>query len=264
MEEKKKIIFTGHSLGGSMAILATIWLLEKYGKQENQNHPLCVTFGCPLIGNSTFSHAIRRQKWSKFFFHIVMSYDIVPRILLAPLSSIKPHTFESLLESFEQLTSFATQMGPNQPNISFILELYNDVMRNASILASHVACNLMDTENFMVETLTNYLDLSTYRPFGTYFFYTQKERLVSVDNSNAVLQLLFFSSQLITSDHLADKGREIVNSVLRDHIVYPCKLLQESSSKLQITKLVDAQGLLCGGYPRANELLDELDVVCFY
>ena len=91
--EKKQIVFTGHFTGGSVATLATIWFLEKYWRSDAlAASPLCLTFGCPLIGNHIFSHALRHEKWAPYFIHFVMRYDIVPRILLAPISSIK-HEF---------------------------------------------------------------------------------------------------------------------------------------------------------------------------
>ena len=90
MNEKKQIVFTGHSTGGSIAILATIWFLEKYLRPDTSRaSPSCLTFGCPLTGNHIFSHALRHEKWAPYFIHFGMRYDIVLRILLAPLSFIK-------------------------------------------------------------------------------------------------------------------------------------------------------------------------------
>ena len=96
VKENKQILFIGHSSGGSIANLATIWFLEKYLRSDSPDNykispssPLCVTFGCPLTGNHIFSHALRRENWARYFIHFVMRYDIVPRILLAPISSIK-------------------------------------------------------------------------------------------------------------------------------------------------------------------------------
>ena len=46
VKENKQILFTGHSSGGSIANIATIWFLEKYLKPEynykiSPSSPLC-------------------------------------------------------------------------------------------------------------------------------------------------------------------------------------------------------------------------------
>ncbi|MQK22410.1 hypothetical protein EI013_29000, partial [Escherichia coli] len=86
MAKQKQIVFTGHSSGGPVAILATLWTLEKYLTPTSHGGipPLCVTFGSPLVGNHVFSHATRRENWCRYFNHIVMRYDIVPRIFFSP------------------------------------------------------------------------------------------------------------------------------------------------------------------------------------
>jgi len=54
---------------GAIAILATIWFLELYVRQGSKDtSPLCFTFGSSLAGDRTMSHALRREKWSRYFF----------------------------------------------------------------------------------------------------------------------------------------------------------------------------------------------------
>lgn len=65
--KKKTIIFTGHSFGGAIPSLVTLWALEK----NPQISSLCITFGCPLVGDKVFSKATEREKWSSNFCHIV-------------------------------------------------------------------------------------------------------------------------------------------------------------------------------------------------
>ena len=98
-KEGKRIVFTGHSSGGSMAILATLWKLEeeRTKSKPDSNSVVCLTFGSPLIGNHIFSHATNREKWSRFFIHFVLRYDVVPRISLAPFSSVK-QTIDPILQ----------------------------------------------------------------------------------------------------------------------------------------------------------------------
>ena len=79
------IIFVGHSLGGAVATLATLWVLEK---KLRQSSPFCITFGCPLVGDERLHEAVGRENWAGNFCHVVSKHDVVPRMLLAPFESI--------------------------------------------------------------------------------------------------------------------------------------------------------------------------------
>ena len=218
--ERKQILFTGHSTGGSIANLATIWFLEKYLRSDNYkispSSPLCVTFGCPLTGNHIFSHALRRENWARYFIHFVMRYDIVPRILLAPVSSI-------LLE-FQRVLQFLNEKSINLAHASInsfdASSFYMKVMKNASSVASHAACNLMGNTNLLLETVTNFIPLSPYKPFGTYVLCTGNGKLVILRNPDAVLQLLFYSSQLCKEEECTD----VAQRTLQQHFHYESEL----------------------------------------
>jgi surfactin synthase thioesterase subunit len=60
----KPIIFVGHSLGGAVATLATLWVLEK---RLRQSSPFCITFGCPLVGDERLVEAVGRENWGGNF-----------------------------------------------------------------------------------------------------------------------------------------------------------------------------------------------------
>ena len=213
--EKKQIVFTGHSTGGSIATLATIWFLEKYWRSDTSAaSPLCLTFGCPLIGNHIFSHALRREKWAPYFIHFVMRYDIVPRILLAPFSSIKQE-FQPILQFLNRKSSHASTNTPPEA-----LNFYTNVMKNASSVASHAACKLMGNTNLLLETMTNFTALSPYKPFGTFVFCTGNRKLVILSNPDAVLQLLFYSSQLDNEAECPD----VAQRSLQQHLSYENEL----------------------------------------
>eukprot|EP00253_Pinus_taeda_P015146 PITA_15146 len=81
----KPVIFVGHSIGGAVATLATLWILQK---RLRQNSPFCITFGCPLVGDVNLVEAVGRENWAGNFLHVVSKNDIVPRMLLAPVESI--------------------------------------------------------------------------------------------------------------------------------------------------------------------------------
>ncbi|XP_011030305.1 PREDICTED: senescence-associated carboxylesterase 101-like isoform X2 [Populus euphratica] len=77
-----QLIVTGHSLGGSIASLFTLWLLDTIKRTSNRiKLPLCITFGSPLLGDQGLQRAIsEHSKWNTFFLHVAANKDLVPRI----------------------------------------------------------------------------------------------------------------------------------------------------------------------------------------
>ncbi|CAI9264926.1 unnamed protein product [Lactuca saligna] len=101
-ERKQEDFIHGHLYGGATASFATLWMLDEYIKKRGKKLPIgCVTFGSPLIGDRTLSHAVRREKWAGHFTHFVMDHDIVPRMMLSPKISIQQH-LPSILKFFQQ------------------------------------------------------------------------------------------------------------------------------------------------------------------
>ncbi|KAJ6854496.1 hypothetical protein NC651_039422 [Populus alba x Populus x berolinensis] len=79
------LIVTGHSIGGSVASLFTLWLLDniKQPLQKNQpppKLPLCVTFGSPFIVNQGLQQAILEcSNWNSCFLHVVGNKDLLQK-----------------------------------------------------------------------------------------------------------------------------------------------------------------------------------------
>ncbi|KAJ0805228.1 putative carboxylesterase [Helianthus annuus] len=191
IKKAKPIIFTGHSSGGPVAILAAVWYLEKYTRSSGDPCK-CLTFGSPLVGDRIFTHALNRENWARFFLHFVGRYDIVPRITLAPYSSLKTE--------FGQILDFFNPKSSNFHKSSILisqeaLTFFKTVLKNASSVASHAACNLMGSTNSLLEIISSFVELSPYRPSGTFIFCTGNGKLVCVKNPNAVLQILFYCCQ---------------------------------------------------------------------
>ncbi|RDX67441.1 Peroxidase 63, partial [Mucuna pruriens] len=79
-----RLIVTGHGLGGPIASLFTLSLLDSTGLGKKR--PLCITFGSPLVGDKKLQEAISRNPtWSSCFLHVVSYKDPLPKRL-------KPHT----------------------------------------------------------------------------------------------------------------------------------------------------------------------------
>lgn len=72
-DKKRKLIVTGHSLGGALAILCAYFL-----KREGYNVVECITFGQPRVGNWEFMKSYEKLKIPTIRF--VHGYDIVPTI----------------------------------------------------------------------------------------------------------------------------------------------------------------------------------------
>ncbi|CAN1726033.1 GPI ethanolamine phosphate transferase 1 [Linum perenne] len=89
------LIVTGHSLGGSIASLFTLWLLDCMSqlpsKKPSKKLPLCITFGSPLIGDFGLNRGIsQRSTWNSCFLHVVSSQDLLPKLLLTSSSVTSP------------------------------------------------------------------------------------------------------------------------------------------------------------------------------
>lgn len=82
----KSIVITGHSIGGAIASLLTLWLLCRL---QTICSVICITFGSPMLGNESFSRAILQQRWAGYFCHVVSQNDIVPRLFFAPSCSFQ-------------------------------------------------------------------------------------------------------------------------------------------------------------------------------
>ncbi|XP_076899902.1 senescence-associated carboxylesterase 101-like [Bidens hawaiensis] len=77
------LIITGSGLGGYLAILSTLSLHHAIDVEESNGpmkmkRPICVTFGCPIIGDDIFQRAIaERPQWESSFLNVVAKEDPV-------------------------------------------------------------------------------------------------------------------------------------------------------------------------------------------
>ncbi|KAJ4972911.1 hypothetical protein NE237_006085 [Protea cynaroides] len=204
VSENRKIVFTGYSSGGPIAIFATILFL-----QQNRIPALCVTFGSPLVGNHIFGHALRRENWAQYFVHFVMRYDIIPRVLLAPISSMREE-LQTILPCFDRNKLESKARSP-EAFYSFC-----DIMRNALSVANYTACSFMGITNSLPQIITSFIDFSPYRPFGTYVFCTGEGRMFTLKNPDAILQLLSCSFR-------SDNAKAVIDVACRsfkEHLGY--------------------------------------------
>ncbi|KAK2973406.1 hypothetical protein RJ640_011640 [Escallonia rubra] len=84
IDTSSPLIITGRSLGGSIASLFTLWLLDRIDPRKSKR-PICITFGSPLLGDKAFQQAIsERATWVSCFLHVISNQDPIPRVFVSP------------------------------------------------------------------------------------------------------------------------------------------------------------------------------------
>eukprot|EP00253_Pinus_taeda_P022489 PITA_22489 len=154
----KSVIFVGHSLGGAVATLATLWVLEK---RLRQSSPLCITFGSPLVGDIGLHQAVSRENWSGNFCNVVSQHDVVPRMLLAPVESIVAPLI-AILPYWESIMAHDSKHVPD----SFVQDAGRTLLHNVLQYTGTMANYGVDSR----KELDGLIKRSPYRPFGTYMF----------------------------------------------------------------------------------------------
>ncbi|KAK7389317.1 hypothetical protein VNO78_24206 [Psophocarpus tetragonolobus] len=85
-KKKRKLVLCGHSLGGAVAVLATLAILRvvaaSSSSKENENVSIkCITFSQPPVGNAALKDYVNRKGWQHYFKSYCIPEDLVPRIL---------------------------------------------------------------------------------------------------------------------------------------------------------------------------------------
>ncbi|XP_021905416.1 senescence-associated carboxylesterase 101 [Carica papaya] len=77
------LVITGYSLGGSIASLFTLWLLEIINGSTSK-HPFCITFGAPLIRDPGVQAGLENSRWNSCFLHVTAREDPVLKLFISP------------------------------------------------------------------------------------------------------------------------------------------------------------------------------------
>ncbi|CBI22948.3 unnamed protein product, partial [Vitis vinifera] len=131
-----QLIITGHSLGGSVASLFTLRLLDG-NLLKPKCHPFCITFGSPLIGD----FGLQDSKWNSFFLHVVSNQDPVPGLFL-PSGRSPPTSSHSQTTGYKPFGTYllCSELGCacfDNPDL---------ILRLLKVISSEVAGGLQDVD----------------------------------------------------------------------------------------------------------------------
>eukprot|EP00667_Euglena_gracilis_P000921 EG_transcript_921 len=156
-----RLLVCGHSLGGAIASLVTLRLLDSQGPSAVEPDCVwrvrCVTFGMPLVGCERLAAYVRNHRYQ--FHHCVCNGDVVPRLLVAKNKAQASFTETMMSDSIPRLTQAAVAVGAPtaSPYVATVVGL-----------ATGFALPLM---------MQPWLDrqFRPYHPFGTYLFINVEE-----------------------------------------------------------------------------------------
>ncbi|EYU40651.1 hypothetical protein ABFS82_14G057200 [Erythranthe guttata] len=83
-KKKRKLVLCGHSLGGAVAVLATLAILRVISvtsKETDRVQVKCITFSQPPVGNAALRDYVNGKEWQHYFKTYCIPEDLVPRIL---------------------------------------------------------------------------------------------------------------------------------------------------------------------------------------
>ncbi|XP_057834847.1 uncharacterized protein LOC131045291 isoform X2 [Cryptomeria japonica] len=82
----QRLVLCGHSLGGAVAVLATLAILRVFAssqlsKDGDEIKVKCITFSQPPVGNAALRDYVHKKGWQHHFRTYCIPEDVVPRIL---------------------------------------------------------------------------------------------------------------------------------------------------------------------------------------
>ena len=82
----RRLVLCGHSLGGAVAVLATLAILRAFAtnpisRAANKVEVKCITFSQPPVGNAALRDYVHKKGWQHHFRTYCIPEDVIPRIL---------------------------------------------------------------------------------------------------------------------------------------------------------------------------------------
>ncbi|KAA6420193.1 MAG: hypothetical protein FRX49_09856, partial [Trebouxia sp. A1-2] len=90
----RRLVLCGHSLGGAVALLCALRLLQ--GLPRGDPSLYCICFGTPAIGNAALAALVAEYGWESHILNFILPEDIIPRILALPAvpNKVQPASLE--------------------------------------------------------------------------------------------------------------------------------------------------------------------------
>ncbi|CAF1130144.1 unnamed protein product [Adineta ricciae] len=154
-QTRRRLIFTGHSLGGSVAHLCALRHLA--GKSHTEKPQIfSITFGAPFFGNKTVAADLIQRNLNEHFLTIVNCSDCVPNIL-------------NLIETASALKATA------QPPLALCKDIIQTLLPlNGALgmITKETAAGMVKHLNTIIPKLKDFLKNMNleYKPIGTYGF----------------------------------------------------------------------------------------------
>ncbi|KAK9824245.1 hypothetical protein WJX72_008897 [[Myrmecia] bisecta] len=204
-----RIIFTGHSLGGAVAILATLWLLSS---KQRPSSVACITFGAPLVGDGQLGELVRRNDWARLIHQVVWRHDLVPRGLLSPGQGVQSGLTALLDATKGRLASTGLAEGPVQltpqqeAEIKQMITEVRDVpvppaapvpAKGRGGILRAITGAVLGPPRWLLGVGKGLTQDGYYRPFGVYLLHTSSGSIVCEEPSE-VLQMLTLTLQSLS------------------------------------------------------------------
>ncbi|XP_008781628.3 lipase-like PAD4 [Phoenix dactylifera] len=237
--KNKAAIFTGHSIGGTLASLAALHFLcsSSSSTYPSPSTLLCITFGSPLLGNEALSRAVQRERWCGNFCHVVTRRDVVPRLLFCPLNLLPPQLVTHLLQPWQLLLQ-RPQVARPASVLSDQEEAHLHILISRHIDAAAAAAVEQEISDAAQRR-------SSYWPFGNYAL-CSGEGVVCFDDPLLVVRMLY--STFITGS--------ASSSIEEEHLSYGdvlVKILENLLLKKRIAIEEAPESSFCAGISLALE-----------
>ncbi|KAK9902102.1 hypothetical protein WJX75_004516 [Coccomyxa subellipsoidea] len=279
----KRIIFTGHSLGGAVATLAALMLLNsaRLGLLSGGSPPhlnmACCTFAAPLVGSKELGVAVAEMGWHTHFLHIVRRHDIVPRLLLSPSSALtnaRGMLKDGALRGLQALLKLLNKS--EQEDLAVLnAEVVDgcrkefEAGRNHSTTASRSGQSSAQERpasrsSYLAEVVENLVSGATaggvYRPFGTFLLHTSSGSMMCHEPAEA-LQMLYVTmikqstavdtrALDVVEEHFGDRYQVAVDAIIASNTLQQPKwrsldfMLQDTSSLIELGMMRCAKDLM--------------------
>lgn len=203
--KQKKLIFCGHSLGGAVAMLSALSVMEKdYGyateMELKELQVECVTFGAPAVGDKDLLDSVNFVKKRLNFVNFVNRNDPAPGVL---------NMFETAASIGQQFNEYALLV----ENASIFLDL---IFPGVGLVTKNVCSGVQSFVQNLPSVLTTYGGVKKYVPFAPHVFIQESEKFTNIDSVEAVSQMLTSIHVTVQNAkyHSMDSYVQVLKSVL--------------------------------------------------